>query len=133
MILNELEKQVGSSDRKCSDNDNDCWSTVQRIMRSIGTLSGIASRPPKSAGHYIAYHWSKLFEDNSFLQQTETWPYLFFMKPENFLFGLGINFLNNFFKFNKITEPIKKVILQDINKLDFLKSLSLRVSNKGIF
>ena len=59
--------------------------------------------------------------------------YLQQRKPENFLFGLGINFLNNFFKFNKITEPIKKVILQDINKLDFLKSLSLRVSNKGIF
>ena len=48
--------------------------------------------------------------------------YLEQRKPENFLFGLGINFLNNFFKFNKITEPMKKVILKDINKLNILKN-----------
>ena len=59
--------------------------------------------------------------------------YLEQRKPENLLFGLGINFLNSFFKFNKITEPMKKVILQDINKLNILKNISLRVSNKGIF
>ena len=59
--------------------------------------------------------------------------YLEQRKPENFLFGLGINFLNNFFKYNKITEPMKKVILKDINKLNILKNVSLRVSNKGIF
>ena len=59
--------------------------------------------------------------------------YLKQRKPENFLFGLGINFINNFFKFNKITEPIKKVILKDINKFNILKDISLRVSNKGIF
>ncbi len=59
--------------------------------------------------------------------------YLKHRKPENLLFGLGINFINNFFKFNKITEPIKKVILKDINKFNILKDISLRVSNKGIF
>ena len=59
--------------------------------------------------------------------------YLKHRKPENLLFGLGINFVNNFFKFNKITEPIKKVILKDINKLSILKDISMRVSNKGIF
>ena len=59
--------------------------------------------------------------------------YLKQRKPENLLFGLGINFINNFFKFNKITEPIKKVILKDINKFNVLKDISLRVSNKGIF
>ena len=59
--------------------------------------------------------------------------YLKQRKPENFLFGLGINFINNFFKFNEITEPIKKVILKDINKFNILKDISLRVSNKGIF
>ena len=59
--------------------------------------------------------------------------YLKQRKPENLLFGLGINFVNNFFKFNKITEPIKNVILKDINKLKILKDISLRVSNKGIF
>ena len=59
--------------------------------------------------------------------------YLKQRKPENLLFGLGINFINNFFKFNKITEPFKKVILKDINKFNILKDISLRVSNKGIF
>ena len=59
--------------------------------------------------------------------------YLKQRKPENLLFGLGINVINNFFKFNKITEPIKKVILKDINKFNVLKDISLRVSNKGIF
>ena len=59
--------------------------------------------------------------------------YLKQRKPENLLFGLGINFINNFFKFNKVTEPIKKVILKDINKFNILKDISLRVSNKGIF
>ena len=59
--------------------------------------------------------------------------YLKQRKPESLLFGLGINFINNFFKFNKITEPIKKVILKDINKFNILKDISLRVSNKGIF
>ena len=59
--------------------------------------------------------------------------YLEQRKPENLLFGLGINFLNYFFKFNKTTEPIKKVILKDINKFNILKNVSLRVSNKGIF
>ena len=59
--------------------------------------------------------------------------YLKQRKPENLLIGLGINFINNFFKFNKITEPIKKVILKDINKFNILKDISLRVSNKGIF
>ena len=59
--------------------------------------------------------------------------YLKQRKPDSLLFGLGINFINNFFKFNKITEPIKKVILKDINKFNILKDISLRVSNKGIF
>ena len=59
--------------------------------------------------------------------------YLEQRKPESLLFGLAINFLNNFFKFNKITEPMKKIILKDINKLNILKNISLRVSNKGIF
>ncbi len=54
-------------------------------------------------------------------------------KPENLLFGLGINFTNKFFKHNKSTSLLKEVILKDINKFKFLKDLSLRISNTGIF
>ena len=41
-------------------------------------------------------------------------------KPENFLFGLSVNFIHKFFRNNKVTNPIKKIILKDINKLQFL-------------
>ena len=54
-------------------------------------------------------------------------------KPENFLFGIGINFINNFFKYNEITQPIKSIILRDINRFKFLKDVGLNLSNKGIF
>ena len=52
-------------------------------------------------------------------------------KPENFLFGLGISLMSGFFKHNKITQPIKNVILKDINKFKFLKNFSINLSNKG--
>ena len=54
-------------------------------------------------------------------------------KPENLLFGLGVNFTNSFFKQRKSTDLIKELILKDINKFKFLKDLSLKISNKGIF
>ena len=54
-------------------------------------------------------------------------------KPENLLFGLGINLTNSFFKQNKIISPIKDFILKDINKFTFLKEMSIKISDQGIF
>ena len=54
-------------------------------------------------------------------------------KPENLLFGLGINFTNKFFMHNKSTSLLKEIILKDLNKFEFLKKLSLKISDKGIF
>ena len=54
-------------------------------------------------------------------------------KPENLLFGMGINLIHKFFKNNKISDPVKKIILKDINKLNFLKKISLGIANKGFF
>tara|TARA_B100000029_G_scaffold364197_1_gene357371 strand:+ start:387 stop:1523 length:1137 start_codon:yes stop_codon:yes gene_type:complete len=54
-------------------------------------------------------------------------------KPENFLFGLSVNFIHKFFRNNKVTNPIKKIILKDINKLESLKKLNLRIADTGIF
>tara|TARA_Y100000590_G_scaffold33488_1_gene36721 strand:+ start:8483 stop:9613 length:1131 start_codon:yes stop_codon:yes gene_type:complete len=54
-------------------------------------------------------------------------------KPENFLFGLSVNFIHKFFRNNEIVNPIKKIILKDINKLKFLKKLNLRIADTGIF
>ena len=54
-------------------------------------------------------------------------------KPENLLFGLGISLTNIFFKQNKITSPLKDFILKDLNKFNFLKEMSIKISDKGIF
>ena len=54
-------------------------------------------------------------------------------KPENLLFGLGINFIHNFFKDGKVPKPLKKIILKDINRFKFLKDLNLRIADSGIF
>ena len=59
--------------------------------------------------------------------------YLEKRKPENLFFGLGINFINSFFKYNKSIEPIKNIILRDINKFKILKDISLNFSNRGLF
>tara|TARA_B100001741_G_scaffold312347_1_gene315526 strand:+ start:1212 stop:2345 length:1134 start_codon:yes stop_codon:yes gene_type:complete len=59
--------------------------------------------------------------------------FMVYRKPENFIFGLGLGFVHKFFKYDKISNPIKKIILKDINSFGFLKNLSLNFSNKGIF
>ena len=54
-------------------------------------------------------------------------------KPENFLFGLSVNFIHKFFRDNEITNPIKQVILKDVNKLKFFKKLNIKIADTGIF
>ena len=41
--------------------------------------------------------------------------------------------MHKFFKYDKISNPIKKRIIKDINSFEFLKKISLNFSNKGIF
>ena len=59
--------------------------------------------------------------------------FMFSRKPENLLFGLGINFIHKFFRDNKVDNPVKKIILKDINKLKFLKELNIKFADTGIF
>jgi len=54
-------------------------------------------------------------------------------KPENTVMGLGVDFTHNFFKENKFLDPIKKTILKQVSKSEFLKSLSKRISDKGLY
>ena len=54
-------------------------------------------------------------------------------KPENLLFGLSINLIHEFFRNNKISNSIKKIILNDLNDIKFLKKLNLRIADTGIF
>jgi len=53
-------------------------------------------------------------------------------KPENNLFGFGINLTNIFFKDNKYFSSFKKGILNNINKFDFIKKISQSISDRGI-
>ena len=50
---------------------------------------------------------------------------------ENTLFGIGVDITNSFFKYNKIIEPIKKVILNNISNNNLLKKFSRIIANKG--
>ena len=53
-------------------------------------------------------------------------------KPENFLYGLGIDLTQNFFRYNKLTVPIKNNLLKNIDKFAFLKKIGLKIVDKGI-
>jgi len=52
-------------------------------------------------------------------------------KPENNLFGFGINLTNIFFKDNKYFPSVKKGILNNISKFSFIKKISQSISDKG--
>ena len=53
-------------------------------------------------------------------------------KPENNLFGLGINLTNIFFKNNKYFFSLKKIILYNINNFNFIKKISQSIADRGI-
>jgi 2-polyprenyl-6-methoxyphenol hydroxylase-like FAD-dependent oxidoreductase len=53
-------------------------------------------------------------------------------KSENIIIGLGIDLAHNFFKQNKLLEPIKEVILKNVSKNSTLKKISKFISNQGL-
>ena len=53
-------------------------------------------------------------------------------KPENTIFGLGIDLTNTFFKENKFLDPIKEKIIKNISKFESVKKISKIISDKGI-
>ena len=53
-------------------------------------------------------------------------------KPENSLFGLGINITNIFFKDKKYFSMFRKKILNNIKNFDFLKKITQKVADRGI-
>ena len=54
-------------------------------------------------------------------------------KPENNLFGLGVDLTNKFFKYNKITNPIKNMLLKNISNNKIIKKYSKSISDSGFF
>ena len=73
MITDQLTTELNDTTEECSEND-DCWMMVEKIVRSIYTLTRLATEPPKSPGHYIAYHIDRIFGPNSYLSQNQRWP-----------------------------------------------------------
>ena len=53
-------------------------------------------------------------------------------KSENIITGLGIDLTHNFFKQNKLLEPIKEIILKNVLKNNTLKKISKFISNQGL-
>ena len=53
-------------------------------------------------------------------------------KSENIITGLGIDITHNFFKQNKLLEPIKKIILKNVLKNNMIKKISKFISNQGL-
>ena len=53
-------------------------------------------------------------------------------KSENIITGLGIDLTHNFFKQNKLLEPLKEVILKNISKNSTFKKISKFISNQGL-
>ena len=52
-------------------------------------------------------------------------------KPENIMFGLGVDLTNSFFKQNKYLDPFKEIILKNVSKINNFKKFSKLFSDKG--
>ena len=52
-------------------------------------------------------------------------------KPENNLFGLGVNLTNLFFKDRKYFSSIKKIVLNNISNFSFVKRTSQKLADRG--
>ena len=53
-------------------------------------------------------------------------------KSENIITGIGIDLTHNFFKQNKLLDPLKDIILKNISKNSTLKKISKFISNQGL-
>ena len=87
------------------------------VLRDIKKISDLMSRTTRLG----------LLFKNSFLLR----DFYNARKPENNLFGLGIDITNLFFKDNKYFNALKKKILININNFNFVKKISRSVADKG--
>ena len=53
--------------------------------------------------------------------------------PENTIIGLGNDLIHNFFKENKLIDPVKGILLKNIGKYESIKKISKSISDKGFF
>jgi len=87
------------------------------VLRDIKKLSELMSKKSKLG---------LLFKDSLLLKD-----FYSARKPENNLFGVGINLTNLFFKENKYFSVFKKNILKNINNFNFIKKISQSIADRG--
>jgi 2-polyprenyl-6-methoxyphenol hydroxylase-like FAD-dependent oxidoreductase len=88
------------------------------VLRDIKKLAELMSQTSKLG---------LLFKDSFLLKNFRNTR-----KPENNLFGLGINLTNFFFRDSKYLSVIKKKLFQNINNFSFIKKISQSVADRGI-
>ena len=93
LIKSELLNITDSFEGECLTDD--CWSIVERIMRSIYVLSYVASQTPSSPGQYLAYHINTILGEDSYLSPSTDWPfYPFETKPDDLTLELNKFFMD---------------------------------------
>ena len=53
-------------------------------------------------------------------------------KPENILFGLGVDLTNSFFRKNKILDPLKTIVIKNLKNFEQIKKISKSISDNGL-
>ncbi|MFL2882777.1 MAG: FAD-dependent monooxygenase [Pelagibacteraceae bacterium] len=53
-------------------------------------------------------------------------------KPENIIVGLGVDVTHNFFKKNLFLDPLKSILLKNLNNNNTVKKISKIISNSGL-
>ena len=53
-------------------------------------------------------------------------------KPENILFGIGIDLTRVFFKYNKQLQPFQNILLRNINKNKIVQKIGKLIADKGL-
>ena len=93
MTKDLLSKEDISSESKCLENET-CWSTVQKMARSINALNSLANQP-EYFGNYLGYHVSRLFNLHSTYIQPDEQELAFFKEFMNMAFELSGGKLQN--------------------------------------
>ena len=78
-ILNDLGKHIESIDGTCLPK---CLPVVEKNLRSMYALWMVKNTFPISPGMYLAYHFNKIFDKDTYLGYSKVWTYPMKKKPD---------------------------------------------------
>ena len=115
-IMKELKKEVTTFENKCLE-DEACWLTVEKVLRSLAALFKTANQP-EYFGNYLGYHATTLFKPESYIQpnynpKSKIWPWRPFEegKPDKQELALNEYFM-------KMTLALSGGKMQNVSLLD---------------